>query len=169
MEDQPKLGFAKSNTRARVLYFNPIETLLKPLLKIVGIIWASPYTLIGLLIGSIGLLFGSRVQVKGRAIEFYDGGVKWFIHQIPYGQYKFAFTLGHVILGQTEASVEMTRNHEAVYIAQYERLGPLLIPVYYLASVYVWLVGKRFYRDNPFEREAIDEDRREYLLRVSRN
>ena len=148
---------------------HPFGELLKPIRKITGILWASPYTLLGLLIGTIGLLFGSRVRVQGRAIEFYDGGVKWFIHQIPYGQYKLAFTLGHVVLGQTKASLEISRKHEAVYIAQYERWGPLMIPAYYIASVYVWLVGRRFYRDNPFEREAINVDRQEYLLRVSRN
>ena len=123
--------------------------------------------MIGLFIGFLGLLLGGRVQFKGRAIEFYDGGIKWFIHQLPYGQYTRVLTLGHVILGQDDASLEISRTHEAVYVAQYERWGPFMIPVYYLASVYAWLVGRRFYRDNPFEREAIDADKREYLTRVS--
>ena len=135
--------------------------------NIAGIVWASPYTLLGLFIGSFGLLLGGRVQIKGRAIEFYDGGIKWFIHQLPYGQYVRVLTLGHVTLGQDDASLEISRIHEAVYVAQYERWGPFMIPVYYLASVYAWLVGRRFYRDNPFEREAIDADKREYLNRVS--
>ncbi len=135
--------------------------------NIAGIVWASPYTLIGLFIGCFGLLLGGRVQFKGRAIEFYDGGIKWFIHQLPYGQYIRVLTLGHVILGQDDASLEISRIHEAVYVAQYERWGPFMIPVYYLASVYAWLVGRRFYRDNPFEREAIDADKRDFLTRVS--
>lgn len=123
-----------------------------------GIIWALPYTLLGLLIGSIGLLFGGRVQVFGGAIEFYEGGIKWFIHQLPNGQYTLALTLGHVILGQTEASLDVARKHEAIHIAQYERWGPLTLPAYFLSSCCVYLLGKRFYRDNPFEREASDAD-----------
>jgi hypothetical protein len=131
---------------------------LKLLLYIAGIIWASPYTLRGLLIGAIGLLFGGRVRVIGRGIEFYDGGVKWFVHRLPGGQFTLALTLGHVILGQTDASLDISRKHEAVHIAQYERWGPFMIPAYFLSSFLVYLAGKRFYRDNPFEREAFDVD-----------
>lgn len=129
------------------------------LLKIAGIIWASPNTLIGLVVGSIGLLFGGRVRFTGRAIEFYDGGIKWFVHRLPHGQFTLALTLGHVVLGQTDASLDISRKHEAVHIAQYERWGPLTIPAYLLASCFVFFAGKRFYRDNPFEREAYDADR----------
>ncbi len=129
------------------------------MLNIAGVVWASPYTLLGIFIGSIGFLFGGRVRVVGRAIEFYDGGIKWFIHQLPNGQFTLALTLGHVILGQTDAALDISRKHEAVHIAQYERWGPFMIPAYFLSSVYVWLAGKRFYRDNPFEREAYDVDR----------
>ncbi len=116
--------------------------------------WALPYTLVGIAIGSIGLLFGGRVRIVGRAIEFYEGGIKWFIHQLPNGQFTFAMTLGHVILGQTDAALEISRKHEAVHVAQYERWGPFMLPAYYLTSIYIWFKGKRFHRDNPFEREA---------------
>lgn len=116
--------------------------------------WAAPYSFLGLMIGLLGLPFGGRVQRSGRAIEFYEGGVKWFLHQLPNGHFILAITLGHVVLGQTEASLAISRRHESVHIAQYERWGPFMLPVYCLASVYVWLRGKRFYRDNPFEREA---------------
>jgi hypothetical protein len=131
---------------------------LNALRNIAGIVWASPYTVVGLLIGSIGLLFGGRVRIMGRAIEFYDGGTKWFIHRLPNGQFTLALTLGHVILGQTDASLDVSRKHEAVHIAQYERWGPLMLPAYFLSSCFVYLAGKRFYRDNPFEREAYDMD-----------
>ncbi len=94
----------------------------------------------------------------GRAIEFYDGGTKWFVHRLPNGQFTLALTLGHVILGQTDASLDISRKHEAVHIAQYERWGPLMLPAYLLSSCFVYLASKRFYRDNPFEREAYDVD-----------
>jgi hypothetical protein len=134
------------------------NTSLNRWLKIPKIIWASPYTLLGMLIGLTGLCFGGRVRIVEGAIEFYEGGTKWFIHQLPHGQFVLALTLGHVILGQTDASLQIARKHEAVHIAQYERWGPLMLPAYYLSSCMVYLMGKRFYRDNPFEREAYDVD-----------
>jgi len=127
---------------------------MKLFLNLAKVAWAAPNTLVGLLIGSIGLLFGGHVRRSGRAIEFYDGGIKWFLHQLPNGQFILAMTLGHAVLGQTDVSLELSRKHEAVHIAQYERWGPFMIPVYYLSSVYVLLRGRRFYRDNPFELEA---------------
>jgi hypothetical protein len=122
------------------------------------IIWASPYTLVGLLIGGVGLCTGGRVRMRGRAIEFYDGGVKWFVQHLPHGQFTLALTLGHTILGQTDAALDISRNHEMVHVRQFERWGPFMGPAYLLSSLYLWLVGGRPYRDNPFEREAYDLD-----------
>lgn len=78
--------------------------------------------------------------------------------RLPHGQFTLAFTLGHVILGQADASLDISRKHEAVHIAQYERWGPLMLPACFLGSLYALLIGKRFYRDNPFEHEAYDVD-----------
>lgn len=133
-------------------------------LFILRVLWASPYTLAGLLIGGIGLCFGGSVRVRGQAIEFYGGGIKWFICRLPHGQFTLAMTLGHCILGQTDASLDISRKHEAVHVAQYERWGPFMLPAYFLSSVYMWLTGRRFYRDNPFEREAYDVDGGEHDL-----
>ena len=121
---------------------------------ILRILWAAPYTLSGLLLGCAGMCFGGRVQIKGRAIEFYDGGTKWLIQRLPLGQFTLALTLGHTILGQTEASLDIARKHETVHVRQYEKWGPFLLPAYFLSSIFMWIVGRRFYRDNPFEREA---------------
>ncbi|QDT43593.1 hypothetical protein Pan241w_36950 [Gimesia alba] len=125
---------------------------------LIRILWTSPNTLLGLLIGSVGLCFGGRARLRGRAIEFYDGGTRWFLHRLPHGQFTLALTLGHTILGQTDASLDISRDHETVHIRQYERWGPFFLPAYFLSSLYMWFVGRRFYRDNPFEREAYDAD-----------
>ncbi len=125
---------------------------------LIRVVWASPNTLIGLLIGGVGMCFGGRARIRGRVIQFYEGGTKWFIQRLPHGQFTLALTLGHTILGQTDASLDISREHEMVHVRQYERWGPLFLPAYYLSSIYMWLVGRRFYRDNPFEREAYDSD-----------
>lgn len=127
------------------------------LLRLLQFLWASPYTLLGLVIGGIGLCFGGRVRIKGRTVEFYEGGTKWFLNRLPGGQFTLALTLGHTILGQTEASLEISRDHELVHVRQFERWGPLMGPLYFLCMFVVWLKGGRPYRDNPFEREAYDE------------
>ncbi len=139
-------------------HMNGLRNTLRFLRKTAVIIWASPYSIIGLFIGFAGVFFGGRVRIAGPAIEFYDGGIKWFVHRLPHGQFTLALTLGHVILGQTDAALAVSRKHEAVHVAQYERWGPLMLPAYLLSSCYVYLMGKRFYRDNPFEREAYDRD-----------
>lgn len=128
------------------------------LLYLLGVLWASPYTLLGLLIGGLGLCTGGRVRIRGRAIEFYGGAVTWFVtHLLPGGQFTLAFTLGHTILGQSEASLDISHDHEMVHVRQFERWGPLMGPAYLMASLVLWLAGRRPYRDNPFEREAYGE------------
>ena len=127
--------------------------------KTFQVFWASPYTLLGLLIGVIGLCTGGRARIRDGAIEFHGGAAKWFVvHLLPHGQFTFAITLGHTILGQTSAALDIASAHERVHVRQYERWGPFLGPAYLLASLYLWLTGGRPYRDNPFEREAYDSD-----------
>lgn len=132
---------------------------MRALLLIIGIIWASPYTLIGLFVGGIGLCTGGRVRIRGRAIEFYGGAVKWLVTRLPHGQFTLAFTLGHAILGQTDASLDISREHEMVHVRQFERWGPFMGPAYLVSSLVLWMAGRQPYRDNPFEREAYDEGR----------
>ena len=119
-------------------------------------LWASPYTLLGLLIGGLGLCFGGKARIRGRVIEFYGGGLKWLIHKLPDGQFVMAFTLGHTVIGPTDAALDVARDHELVHVRQFEIWGPLMGPAYLLCSLGLWVAGYRPYRDNPFERQAYD-------------
>lgn len=67
-------------------------------------------------------------------------------------------TLGHTILGRSECDLDLCRAHELIHVRQYERWGPAFLPAYLGCSAYLWLRGKNFYRDNPFEREAFDQE-----------
>lgn len=62
-----------------------------------------------------------------------------------------AMTLGHIILGQTEAALDVSRDHEHVHVRQYERWGPFFLPAYLGCSFVLWMQGRDAYRDNPFE------------------
>jgi hypothetical protein len=133
------------------------ESKLKFILRVLSILWASPYTLLGLCIGMVGVCAGGHVRVRGRVIEFYGGGVKWFLQRLPGGQFTLAMTLGHTILGQTDAALDISHDHEMVHVRQYERWGPFMGPAYLICMLVLWLMGRRPYHDNPFEREAYNE------------
>ncbi|MFG0331218.1 MAG: GNAT family N-acetyltransferase [Phycisphaerales bacterium] len=129
---------------------------LRPL-RLLAVLWASPYTAIGLAIGAVGLLTpGGRARLGPGIIEFHGGAVKWFVAHLPLGASTLAVTLGHTVLGQTAASLDRARAHELVHVRQFERWGPFMGPAYLLASLILWMRGRRPYRDNPFEREAYD-------------
>jgi len=113
--------------------------------------------LLGLILGGIGLCTGGRAQIRGRVVEFYGGGVKWLLGRFFDGQGAMALTLGHTVLGQTSAAIDIARRHELVHVRQYERWGPLMGPAYLGCSLVLWLRGRRPYRDNPFEREAFEK------------
>ena len=129
----------------------------RKILKVLGVLWALPYTLIGLTIGLIGLCSGGRAQIRRSVIEFYGGFVTWFVTHLPLGDLTMAFTLGHTVLGRSATALDVARDHELVHVRQFERWGPFMGPAYLLSSLVLWLMGKRPYRDNPFERQAYDE------------
>lgn len=122
------------------------------LIRLGKIIWASPYTILGLMIGLVGLCTRGKVLRRG-PLEFCDGGVGWFLSHLP-SDYVMAMTLGHVILGRTEAALDICRQHELVHVRQYERWGPFLYPAYFGCFLVLRLRGKDGYRENPFETEA---------------
>ncbi|MCA9099550.1 MAG: hypothetical protein KDA63_00260 [Planctomycetales bacterium] len=130
-----------------------MRTVLQPL----AYLWAMPYTLLGLAIGLVGLVSGGSVQCRSGVLEFFGGGTRWFVRHLPLGEFTLALTLGHTILGQTSAALDVARTHEWVHVRQFERWGPLMGPAYLGCSLWLWLRGGRPYRDNPFEREAYDE------------
>lgn len=125
--------------------------------KVFVVAWASPYSLLGLAIGLLGMLGGGKGRVRDGAIEFYGGGTQWFVRRLPPGIHTAGFTLGHVILGQTAEGLDYVAAHERIHVRQFERWGPLMGPAYLLASVWMWCIGRDYYRDNPFEVEAYRE------------
>ncbi len=133
--------------------------------KFLLILWASPTSLLALLIGVLSLPFGTRVQRKQGTLEFHGGLVEWILSRTPVQA--SAMTLGHVIWGRSEATLDFCREHEHVHVRQYERWGPLFLPMYLIFSVTMWFRGKHPYYDNPFEREAFGEDHPHYRVSQS--
>jgi hypothetical protein len=117
------------------------------------LIWVSPNSLVGLLIGIPGLLTGGKVQLHRGCLEFSGGVIGWMLRRLPPGGV-LAMTLGHTIVGQSESGLAVARDHEQVHVRQYERWGPLFIPAYLSCSVLLWIQNRDYYRENPFEIEA---------------
>ena len=109
--------------------------------KLVRYIWASPWSLIGAVLG-----FTFRTRRIHRGILLCEGAT-W---PRRLGWRYRAITFGHVILCIDRIDVS-TFEHELVHVRQYELWGPLFVPIYLIASVWAGLRGGDVYRDNRFE------------------
>ncbi|HET6250644.1 MAG TPA: hypothetical protein VFE47_23350 [Tepidisphaeraceae bacterium] len=128
--------------------------LLRPLVYL----WAFPTTCAGLIFLPSALWNGKAHIVDG-VLELHGRTINWFLRKCTLLEGgASAMTLGHVVIGRDEQSLDLSRSHERVHVRQCERWGPLFIPAYLLASLMLWRRGGRAYLDNPFEREAYGEE-----------
>lgn len=110
-----------------------------PLVRMAGMVWTLPNTLLGLAAGVVALPFGAHVHWRAADIAF-------VFHRWPWGP-GGAMTLGNVILhtGDTLDSPCVTyahraglcvdqpimlADHERAHVLQYMALGPLFLPLY---------------------------------------
>ena len=129
------------------------------LITIAAIVWAAPWTLLGLMIGGVGLVSGGHVKRTGRVVEFWGGWVTFYLKVFPLLSGARAVTFGHVVLARSRPDLDASRDHELVHVRQYERWGPLFVPAYVLVWIVLWAARKNPYYDHPFERQAFDEGR----------
>ena len=112
------------------------------LLRALAYVWTSPNTLLGLL---FGLLSFQRPRLA-HGILIFDGPRRGFLAVIAVFR-RAAITYGHVVLSNRRLSGPLLV-HELHHVRQYERLGPLYIPLYLLIYVFTG------YRRHPFEESA---------------
>ena len=110
-------------------------------MRALKLIWASPASLVGLLLAPF--FRRRRVQHGVLLCE----GASW---PRRLGWRYSAITFGHVVLSVDDLPEETLR-HELVHVRQYERWGPLFILVYPGASMFAVARGGHHYRDNHFE------------------
>lgn len=147
-------NFKHKLAKKRVLaHQTKVAMTFKWIIRVLLYFWVAPNTLLGILLGMLGLITGGSVQIRRSCIEFYGGWVTKFLRMIPL-KGALAMTLGHSILGISQEALDSCRDHEQVHVKQYERWGVLFIPAYFAAAAYLWIRGKDGYRDNPFEVEA---------------
>ena len=124
-------------------------------LRVLGVAWTLPNTLIGLLVGAVGLPFGARARISRQEMAIVFDRWPWG----PGG----AMTLGNCIInthdgldalcltyahraGHCEEPHVRLGDHERAHVYQYMALGPLFLPLYLLLGG----VSVR----NPLERAA---------------
>ncbi len=115
----------------------------RALVQVLGILWTSPNTLVGLLLGFAALPFGAHVHLRRHDLAL-------VFHRWPWGP-GGALTLGNVIVhtGETLDSACMTyahragfciepqvmlADHERAHVLQYMALGPLFLPLYFMCG-----------------------------------
>lgn len=116
--------------------------------RLLRLLWAAPWSLLGLLFGGLMLAGGARVRRVQGTLEFSGGALvklRW-----PMA----AITFGHIILGCSETRLDTLRRHEQVHVRQYERWGLFFVPAYLASSAWHGLIGGDPYLDNTFERAA---------------
>jgi hypothetical protein len=122
--------------------------------RLLRYLWAAPYTVLGLLFGGIGILFGATARRHHGVVEIFGGRIGQRLSGLPEPLRFSAMTLGHVILAVDRSALAQLRQHEHVHVRQYERWGPFFLPAYLLSSLLQLLRGRHPYRENHFERQA---------------
>lgn len=127
--------------------------------SILGYLWASPNTAIGLVLTGLNLLTRGEASVVDGVVESHGGAVAWALRNHPLmKQGVAAMTIGHVVVGLDEDRLNLTRIHERVHVEQYARWGPFFLPAYLGSSVWCLCTKKDPYRDNVFEIEAFAKE-----------
>ena len=117
-------------------------------------LWPLPVTCIALVLAGAACLTGGQCQTVDGVLEVSGGVASRLLRQ----RSAAAMTLGHVVFGRTRECLEISRPHERVHVRQYERWGPLLLPLYWLAGGIARWQGRDFHLDNPFEQEAYNNN-----------
>ena len=87
--------------------------------------WVSPWTLTAV---AIGLLLGGKFRLVDGVVEVHGNRVASVLQRLYVPA--MAITIGHVVLGQTQTALDVTRTHERVHVRQYERWGIAFVPAY---------------------------------------
>ncbi|HYD34404.1 MAG TPA: signal peptide prediction [Methylophilaceae bacterium] len=130
------------------------------MLKLAKLLWASPGSLVGLIVGVVLLLLGGKAKCMQGTLEVAFRKRHMHCGNLMRGLPFRAITFGHVILAITEEELDHLRAHERVHVRQYERWGIFFFPAYLASSLWQLLRGRRAYWDNYFEVQARRESSR---------
>lgn len=138
-----------------------MKSIMSRAMKLLRYAWASPCSIVGLLLLLAGVFSGASVRVVAGVIEVAGGRFAPWVSRLPRCLQFSVITFGHVILADTRTSLACHRVHEQVHVRQYEKWGILFFPLYCGSCLTQLLCGRNPYSGNYFERQAckIDEGR----------
>jgi hypothetical protein len=112
------------------------------LLRVLAYVWTSPNTVLGFTFG----LFSFQRPRLDEGVFFFDRHRRGFVSLLAVFK-RAAITYGHVVLSNRPVQGPLLV-HELHHVRQYERLGPLYLPLYVL----IWIFTG--YQGHPFEKAA---------------
>jgi hypothetical protein len=119
-------------------------------------LWSLPNTIVGVLLAALVLAARGRARVVDGALEVTGPLASVVLERcVPIPGGASAMTFGHVVLGRSEACLDLSRRHERVHVRQCEVWGPAFLPAYVVASLWAWVTRQGAYAGNYFEREAV--------------
>jgi hypothetical protein len=156
--------------RPRNMYLPPARTKRKPTLRrllyragmVLGMLWALPLTLLGVLVALPIVISGGRtyivwnpipaILIRGRVADY-------LLQRHPFGAMS-AMAIGHIVIAANHGLTRQTITHELAHVQQAARWGMLFPFVYVASSVWAALHGQDAYWNNVFEIAARKAEKR---------
>lgn len=139
----------------------PLSTPLAWIGTLFGVIWASPMTMLGLLLASPVLLLRGQAQLirKPTAALLIRGPfADRMLSRHPFGA-MCAMALGHIIIAENQGLSSRVLIHELEHVRQAARWG-MFFPFLYLgSSAWAAICGRDAYWHNKFEIEAREAEK----------
>lgn len=155
---QQESGFPSANKPAR----GRLRRATAHAFTAIGVAWASPLTLFGLLVSMPALIArdGKLSLIRHRTPALLVTGplVDRILSRHPLGGVT-AMALGHLVIAKRHELSMRLLEHELTHVRQAARWGILFPLAYCVASVWQQCRGKRAYWDNVFEVDARNAER----------
>jgi hypothetical protein len=123
-------------------------------LKLAKVLWASPYSVVGLALAAFPLAAGGNAKWSNEALEITYRPSNAHCGRLARALPFRGIVFGHVILAVTQKELAVIGPHERVHIEQYERWGTLFFLAYAASSLRQLVGGRNPYWDNHFEVQA---------------
>ncbi len=126
--------------------------------RVLAYVWALPTTLVGAGFAAAAAATGGKAALVDGVLEAHGGVLDVMLRRlVPLRGGASAMALGHVVVARNAGCLERTRAHERAHVRQAERWGVLFVPAYFVSSLVAAARGGHYYRDNRFERDALEK------------
>lgn len=136
--------------------------LLGHLVLLLGIVWALPLTMVGLLLALPVMIWRGQVDLvhstRAPALLFSGPLADYLLERHPFGA-MCAMAIGHVVIAERSSLTRRILTHELAHVRQAACWGILFPVVYLAASAWALLRGEDAYWNNVFEISARKAER----------